>query len=112
MLLLMNVETMLEDLGCTAISGAGNVAEALSLLLQHSFDAAILDVNLGEQKSYPVADKLTERDIPFAFSTGNSDHGDRCDLDDRPVLRKPYLDKDLVTVLEQLIAGMPLPTAS
>jgi len=112
MLVLMNVEMVLEDLGCTAISAAGSVAEGLSLLAQQSFDAAILDVNLGEQKSYPVADKLTERGIPFVFSTGNGNHGDRSDLDDRPMLKKPYLTEGLITVFEQLIADMPMPTAA
>ncbi len=112
MLVLMNVEMVLEELGCTAISAAGNVTGALSLLAQQSFDAALIDVNLGEHKSYPVADKLTERGIPFAFSTGNSNHGDRSDLDDRPVLKKPYSTADMVKVLEQLIEGMPLPTAA
>ncbi|TXC74074.1 response regulator [Sphingorhabdus soli] len=107
MLVLMNIEMALEDLGCTAISAAGNVAEALSLLAEQSFDAAIIDVNLGGDKSYPVADKLMERGIPFAFSTGNGDHGDRSDLDDRLVLKKPYLAAELVAVLNQLIADEP-----
>jgi len=108
MLVLMNIEMALEDLGCTSIAAAGSVAGAISLIAQQSFDAAIIDVNLGEDKSYPVADKLTERGIPFAFSTGNGDHGDRSDFDDRPVLKKPYLTADLVAVLEQLIANKPL----
>ncbi len=112
MLVLMNIEMALEDLGCTSISAAGSVAEALSLIAQQSFDAAIIDVNLSEGKSYPVADKLTELGIPFAFSTGNGDHGDRSDLDDRLVLKKPYLTADLVAVFEQLIASKPLPSAA
>ena len=107
MLILMNVEMALEDLGCTSISAAGNVADALLLLSQQRFDAAIIDVNLGGDRSYPVADKLTERGIPFAFSTGNGDHGDRSDFDDRPVLKKPYLTAELVAVLNQLIADEP-----
>ncbi len=110
MLILMNIEMALEDLGCTAISAAGSVAEALSLLAQQSFDAAMIDVNLGGKKSYPVADKLTELGIPFAFSTGYADHGDRRDFNDQPVLKKPYLTADLVAVFEQLIADKPLPT--
>lgn len=112
MLVLMNIEMALEDLGCTSIAAAGSIAGALSLIAKQSFDAAIIDVNLVEGKSYPVADKLTERGIPFAFSTGNGDHGDRSDFDDRPVLKKPYLTADLVAVFEQLIANKPLPSAA
>ncbi len=112
MLVLMNTEMTLEDLGCTAISAAGSVAEALALLAQQSFDAAMIDVNLGGEKSYPVADKLTERGIPFAFSTGYADHGDRRDFNDQPVLKKPYLTADLVAVFEQLIGDKPLSTGA
>lgn len=110
MLVLMNIEMALEDLGCSAITAAGNVEGALSLIAQQTFDAAIVDVNLGGDKSYPVADKLTERGIPFAFSTGYSDHSAGSDFSDRPVLKKPYLRADLVAVFEQLIANKPLPS--
>jgi hypothetical protein len=37
------------------------------------FDAAMLDVNLNGNKSYPVADALAARGVPFVFSTGYSD---------------------------------------
>ena len=112
MLVLMNIEMALEDLGCTEIRAAASVAEALALLAIHRFDAAMLDVNLGGEKSYPVADALTQRGIPFAFSTGYGDHGDRADLDDRPVLRKPYLRADLIAVFEQLVPEEPWPAAA
>ncbi len=111
MLVLMNIEMALEDLGCSMISAAASVAEALALLANQNFDAAMIDVNLAGEKSYPVADKLTQRGIPFAFSTGYGDHGDRTDLASRPVLRKPYLTADLVAVIGQLIAEQPLRAA-
>lgn len=113
MLVLMHLETTLEELGCTAIFSAAGVAEALALLDKERFDAAILDVNLGAEKSYPVAEALAERGIPFAFSTGYSDHGDRAaDFDERPVLRKPYVTAALAAVLEQLLTNEPWPVAA
>jgi hypothetical protein len=33
-------------------------------------DVAVLDVNLSGQKSFPIADALVARSVPFAFSTG------------------------------------------
>ena len=112
MLVLMNIEMAFEDLGCSGIHAAASVAEALALLGRHGFDAAIVDVNLGGEKSYPVADALIRLGIPFVFSTGYSDHGDRPDLEDRPVLRKPYTREALIAVFERLLPDEPLPVAA
>ena len=112
MLVLMNIEMAFEDLCCSRIHAAASVAEALALLGNHDFDAAFLDVNLGGEKSYPVADALARRGIPFVFSKGYGDHGDRPDLEDRPVLRKPYTREALIAVLERLLPDEPLPVAA
>ena len=112
MLVLMNIEMALEELGCSQIRAAASVPAALVLLEIHNFDAALLDVNLGGEKSFPVADALIERGIPFAFSTGYGSPGHRGDLGDRPLLRKPYLRKDLIAVFEELLAGDMLPAAA
>jgi CheY-like chemotaxis protein len=112
MLILANIEMTLSDLGCSTFCAAASVSQALVMLSQHDFDAAILDVNLGGEKSYPVADALSERGVPFAFSTGCADHGGRTDLDSRPVLRKPYVSATLEAVLTQLLDDSPVPIAA
>ncbi|MEO6092269.1 MAG: response regulator [Novosphingobium sp.] len=112
MLVLMNIEMELDDLGCSSIRAAASVAEALALLANYGFDAAMIDVNLGGEKSYPVADALIGRGIPFAFSTGYGDHGDRTDLDHLPMLRKPYLRADLIAMFKRLFADGALQTAA
>jgi CheY-like chemotaxis protein len=106
------IELMLEELGCTEIFAASNVADAVGLLAGQSFDVAMVDVNLRGEKSYPVADVLTQRGIPFAFSTGYGDHGVRTDFDDRPVLKKPYYREDLAEVFELLLNDQALPAAA
>jgi CheY-like chemotaxis protein len=108
MMILANLEMALDEMGCTSISAAATIAEALALLDAKGFDAAMLDVNLHGEKSYAVADALARRGIPFVFSTGYGDHGDRADFADRPVLRKPYLRRDLVAALAALVAPSPL----
>jgi CheY-like chemotaxis protein len=102
MLVLMHIERALSDVGCTATS-VGTIDDALNLLDGTSFDAAMLDVNLHGEKSYPIADALALRGIPFVFSTGYGDHGERADFADRPVLRKPYLQGHLVAALGALV---------
>uniref|UniRef100_UPI0035CC0A05 response regulator n=1 Tax=uncultured Sphingomonas sp. TaxID=158754 RepID=UPI0035CC0A05 len=112
MLVLMQIEMTLQELGCSEICACANITQALELLASHPFDAAIVDVNLSGEKSYPVADALAQLGIPFVFSTGYSDHGDRADLEDRPVLRKPYTRAALVRVLEWLAPDTPLPVVA
>jgi CheY-like chemotaxis protein len=103
MLVLMNIEDLLEDLGCRSVSAAANVPEALALIDTQSFDAAILDVNLAGSKSYPVADALAAHGVPFLFSTGYSGQSIEHGYEDRPVLGKPYRSADLAEAFTRLL---------
>ena len=103
MLILMTIEDMLGELGCASVKGAATVDKALALMVGEDFDAAMLDVNLNGEKSYPVADALAARDVPFFFSTGYSDSTIGEDYPGRPVLTKPYRYEDLVAMLTRLL---------
>lgn len=103
MMVLLNIESILADLGCEAISAAATVESALALLDAERFDCAMLDVNLGGQTSYPIADALVARSIPFVFSTGYSDDRIAVRFGDRPVLKKPYSDDELSAALARLL---------
>ena len=103
MMVLMVTEDMLADLGCESVAVAATVDHALALIKAQRFDAAMLDVNLNGSKSYPVADALAARGVPFAFSTGYSDHGKDGHYSDRPVLKKPFKDAELAATLTALL---------
>ena len=107
MMVLMNIEAVLADLGCAAISAAAKVDSALALLEAERFDVAILDVNLGDQASFRVAEALALRSIPFVFSTGYGEHGIDVRFGDRPVLRKPYSDEQLGAAIARLLSAVP-----
>ncbi len=67
------------------------------------FDLAVLDVNLGGgQTSYPVADVLMDRDIPFAFATGYASGGLEPRFADRERLQKPYTPQTLLALLSTM----------
>ncbi len=104
MLVLMAIEDMLTDLGCISITVAGTVEKALHLVATQSFDLATLDVNLNGQRSYPIAEALSDAGVPFAFSTGYGEHGLAKGYGGRPVLNKPYNCAQLVKVLTALLA--------
>jgi CheY-like chemotaxis protein len=103
MLILLNAEDMLADLGCRSVSAAATVDQALSLIDAQAFDAAMVDVNLDGRKSYPVADALAARGIPFVFSTGYSGQSLDAGYRDRPVLQKPFRVAELVEILTRLL---------
>jgi two-component SAPR family response regulator len=65
------------------------VAEATRALMQRDVDAAILDVNLGGELVYPLADILTAREIPFIFVTGYAVECIDRRFDRIPVFQKP-----------------------
>jgi CheY-like chemotaxis protein len=103
MMVLMLIEDMLADLGCESVSTAATVDRALTLMDGRTFDVAMLDVNLNGQNSYPVADALAARGIPFVFATGYSDHVTRAGYPGRPVLQKPFKFERLVETLSGLL---------
>ncbi|MCQ4190789.1 response regulator [Methylocystis suflitae] len=61
---------LLEGLGAK-VGPAGSVADALALIArQPAIDVALLDVTLGSEKIFPVADVLQARGVAFVFATG------------------------------------------
>ena len=104
MMILILIEEMLADLGFASVTVAATVEQALALIDAQFFDAAMLDVNLNGSKSYPVAEALAARRVPFLFATGYSDHGLRDLYRDRPVLKKPYKPEELVDGLAHLLS--------
>ena len=60
----------LTEFGLSVVGPCANVAEATAAVEANDLDAAILDVNLGKELVYPVAELLSKRGIPFVFVTG------------------------------------------
>ncbi|MDO8409276.1 MAG: response regulator [Phenylobacterium sp.] len=104
MMVSMLIEDMLSDLGCKVIGPASRLEEAIALVGSSELDCAVLDVNLGGQPIFPLADILREKGAPFAFATGYGDAGLR-DVDKgTPVLQKPFRESDLARILGELHA--------
>jgi CheY-like chemotaxis protein len=101
-LLLMLLEDLLDDLGYEVAGTAGSVEEALASLDRLQVDLALVDVNLGGTASFPVADALTARGIPFLFTTGYGALGLPPEYAQAAVLQKPFRRLDLETALDKL----------
>ena len=96
----------LEAAGAIVLGPAASLEGALALLrTEATVDAATVDINLGGQASYPVADELLRRGIPFLFTTGYDpgaipvqyQHITRCE--------KPVRVQTVRDVLDRVIHG-------
>ncbi|MBV8687454.1 MAG: response regulator [Alphaproteobacteria bacterium] len=105
MLVAMNIEDMLLDLGHEVAGIASRLAPALALAEDAAIDAAMLDVNLAGESSFPVADVLLGRGIPFFFATGYGLQGIEEPYRQHPVLQKPFRAGDLRDALAALPPG-------
>lgn len=66
-----DLKAELESKGAEVVGPAGRVSDALALLANaQRLDGAVLDVNLGGETAYPIADALRAKKIPFVFVTG------------------------------------------
>jgi CheY-like chemotaxis protein len=98
------LEDMLADLGCAVVGPAVSVNQALAMIDAEAIDAAVLDVNLNGQVSYPIADVLAARGVPFVFSTGYAKDRLLDSYRTFPVMQKPFHQSELENMLAQLLA--------
>jgi CheY-like chemotaxis protein len=111
-LIAMLLQDWLEELDYHPVGPAHSVSEALNLINDCSLDAAILDVSIGNEDSYPVADMLKARAIPFAFATGGDERSILPAHAGVALLNKPYTIEALRSVMDLLSATRSIPPAS
>ena len=100
----MMVEGMLMDLGCEIVGPFSRLDQALNAVKEGvEFDLALLDVNLGGERSFPLAEVLSEKNIPFVFTTGYDESGMPDQWRGRPSLRKPFMMNEMAVALRGAI---------
>jgi CheY-like chemotaxis protein len=105
MLVAMNIEDMLLELGHEVAGLAGRLQPGLALVREAAFDVAMLDVNLAGEQSFPIADALADKGIPYLFATGYGAKGVIEAHRHAPILQKPFRARDLELALQALAAG-------
>jgi CheY-like chemotaxis protein len=104
------LEMVLGEAGCVVVGPAPSVPEAFALVEGGPVDAAVLDVNLGGEPVYPLADALVARRVPFIFVTGYGVPGiNGVRYVGVPVVQKPYDDEALVKMMANQLTARRSP---
>jgi len=104
MLVALELESMLEELGDEAVGPAPDMERALALVVEEGdLNAALLDLNLNGKISFPVADALSQRNVPFVISTGYGKDALVNGYKSFPLLQKPYRQAELDQALKGLL---------
>jgi len=97
------IEQILESAGCIVMGPVARVPEALDAVDHDDYDAAVLDVNLAGERINPVADALSERDVPFMFVTGYGENALPSKYAERPHIGKPFRMAELLGMLSSIL---------
>jgi DNA-binding response OmpR family regulator len=96
------LQDMLSTLGYAVAGTTADIGAAVAMLDRETIDAAVLDINLRGQMSYPIAEELAERGIPFIFSTGYN-QSLPAQYEGYPLLKKPFRRSTLGAALADLL---------
>ena len=101
------MEDMLVDFGTEIVGPAARMEDAIRLAREADVDLGVLDINLAGEATYPVADVLRARGIPFVFATGyNVNALPEC-FRGSPTLQKPFTFSTFEETLRAALAGQP-----
>jgi DNA-binding NtrC family response regulator len=70
MLVAMLVEDTLQDHECVILGPVESLEEGLEIARNRKVDAAVMDVNIGGEKVYEIAEILEARGVPFILISG------------------------------------------
>jgi light-regulated signal transduction histidine kinase (bacteriophytochrome)/CheY-like chemotaxis protein len=106
LIIALDAEDVLERLGARRVVTASTVTGALQVIDSLRPTVAMLDINLGDANSYPVADRLVELGVPFLFASGYGEQANPPERHrDRAVVQKPYTLENVARAMDVLLSG-------
>jgi DNA-binding response OmpR family regulator len=99
----LRLEEVVREMGFEPAGPVPTVRQALALINDESIGAAILDVNLGSgEKSFPIAEALKNKSIPFLFVSGYQERDLPAEFAGVVICPKPYTEDTLRRALVTL----------
>jgi DNA-binding LytR/AlgR family response regulator len=101
----MMIQECLAEFGYRIVGPVCTASEAAVKAQDGQFEAAVLDINLGDGAVYPIADTLAKRGVPFVFITGYDAESVDARFRKVPVLQKPIEREMLKKVFKASAVG-------
>ncbi|ODA66693.1 Bacteriophytochrome [Methyloligella halotolerans] len=98
----LEAENLMRDLGVKSVAVACSLKDAYAKVEDREPGFVFLDVNLGEETSFALAERLLKKGVPCAFVTG---YGEQIDyppeLAEVPSMLKPFTAEGLTDLLRR-----------
>ncbi|TAJ85393.1 response regulator [Reyranella sp.] len=109
-LILLTLQAMLEDLGCTVVGTAHSLGDGMAMASTLAFDVAIVDMNLANERAQPIIEEVARRQISVIVTSGYDAMRSLEHFKGRAsftILPKPYTFDELSSALSAASAGTP-----
>lgn len=104
LIIALDAEDIAQRLGAASVTTAATVDGALEFIDAGRPTVAMLDINLGDRNSYPIADRLAELNIPFIFATGYGEQAQPpVEHRGRLIVQKPYTLENVARAFDNLV---------
>jgi len=95
--------SIVEEAGYSVAGPEASVDAAQKVLGRQKIDLALLDVNLGGEMVFPIAEMLDAMRIPYIFVTSYSASAIPARYRHYPIVQKPYSPGLLIAQMHQLL---------
>jgi CheY-like chemotaxis protein len=100
----MSMRQILEEMGCT-VRAFLHLPACFDAICRERFDIAILDVKIGSQTSYALAERLDAEGVPIVFVSGYDSPAMQKRWAKHPTCRKPCLPSRLKAAILSALSG-------
>ncbi len=102
MLILLDIENMLSEIGCEIVGPVATVDAALAMIRGNNLDGALLDMSLHGERITPAAEALLARGVPYVLCTGyGRESRDEAAIANAPRLTKPFTQECLHAAMSE-----------
>ncbi|GAA3105963.1 response regulator [Rhizobium viscosum] len=108
-LIALDLVEVLEQHGAIIVGPFSSIAHARAAIEDAAkLDGAVIDINIRGELSFPIADLLRQRQVPFIFTSGYDQVVIPLSLSEVPLVSKPADSSEIVGLLANLIGkGRP-----